>query len=270
MGEILADCTSGSEKSSRDKKADTSTQETHKGEQQADTPNSSQKDKGFFEWILENIGYKTDNVKAVNAEADKLLRESVENGKDLKDLSGAEKRRLHELYSDNKGFFEFNSMEASLEKEYNRLKEKQNIAQIKDPKDLTQEQREIIADDLGAIQNAWDYFFTDEKEVLQQWQENYKAKNEILPQTQKAIAFLDNIHKHKSISNVIESAYKGEMNKEAFEDYLGEVEKIATTAGFDEIGYNKKKVSYTSTKERMPIKSIRAFLITLPIFYRQI
>lgn len=219
--------------------------ETHKGEQQAaDTPNSSQKDKGFFEGILENIGYETDNVKAINAEADKLLRESVENGKDLKDLSGAEKRRLYELYSDNKGLFEFNSMEASLQKEYNRLKQNQNIAQIKDPKDLTQEQREIIADDLGAIQNAWDYFFTDEKEVLQQWQENYKAKNEILPQTQKAIAFLDNIHKHKSISNVIESAYKGEMNKEAFEDYLGEVEKIATTAGFDEIGYNKKGELY--------------------------
>ena len=201
-------------------------------------------DKGFFEGILEGIGYETDNVKAINAEADKLLRESVEQGKDLKDLSGAEKRRLYELYNDNKGFFEFNSMEASLEKEYNRLKEKQNIAQIKDPKDLTQEQREIIAQDLGAIQNTWNYFFVDEKDTLKEWQDNYKAQSEILPQTQKAIAFLDNIHKHKSISNIIESAYKGEMNKEAFEDYLNEVEKIATTAGFDEIGYNKKGELY--------------------------
>ena len=216
-----------------------------RGEVIADySPQDNADSKGFFEGILEGIGYETDNVKAINAEADKLLRESVEQGKDLKDLSGAEKRRLYELYNDNKGLFEFNSMEASLQKEYNKLKEKQNIAQIKDPKDLTQEQREIIAQDLGAIQNTWNYLFVDEKDTLKEWQDNYKAQSEILPQTQKAIAFLDNIHKHKSISNIIESAYKGEMNKEAFEDYLNEVEAIATTAGFDEIGYNKKGELY--------------------------
>ena len=216
-----------------------------RGEVIADySPQDNADSKGFFEGILEGIGYETDNVKAINAEADRLLRESVANGKELKDLSGTEKRRLYELYNDNKGFFDFDSMEASLQKEYNRLKEKQNIAQIKDPKDLTQEQREIIAQDLGAIQNTWNYLFVDEKDTLKEWQDNYKAQSEILPQTQKAIAFLDNIHKHKSISNIIESAYKGEMNKEAFEDYLNEVEAIATTAGFDEIGYNKKGELY--------------------------
>ena len=202
----------------------------------AETAKTSPTDKGFWEGILERgIGYETDNVKAFNTQADKLLRESVKQGKDLKDLSGIEKQRLYELYNDNKGFFDFDSMKASLEKEYNRLKERQKILQISDPKDLSQEQREIISQDEGFWNNAWDYFFTDEKEILKNYQEKTKAKEVILPETQKALEFLNNIHQAKDIKSALLGA-----DEKTIRDYKESVYTIATNFGFDGIGFDEK------------------------------
>ena len=130
------------------------------------------------------------------------------------------------------------SLKARLKKE----SEKQNILQVEHYKDLTPNQKKVVDDEVGAVENFFrDYVpFVDNREKnFKEWQQVERNKefvnSELLPK----------IEALKSETFRIADLLSSDTEKRAkAQGFLDDVAKIAQEFGFDDAGYDKDSNLY--------------------------
>ncbi|MGL2898300.1 DUF3519 domain-containing protein, partial [Helicobacter pylori] len=180
------------------------------------------------------VGYQTDNAKAREKQLTELKTQALDNKIEFKDLPSA----LKDDY--------YNKAETSI---LNPLKTKNEIAKEDYQKDLqrkailqkthqelTQSDKDLIANDSGFFNNALDDITgVNEVEKLQKYKEKEKAKD-ITKEIQKAYSAFSNIDKNKDFFSLFT-----DTDKEAQEKAKRDFETIAKNLyHFDGVIYNEK------------------------------
>ncbi|WRA10457.1 DUF3519 domain-containing protein [Helicobacter pylori] len=189
---------------------------------------------GLLDKLGSFVGYQTENAKEREKQLTDLKTQALDNKIDFKDLPNA----IKDDY--------YNKAETSL---LNPLKTKNEIAKEdyqkdlqrkeilkKTNKELTQSDKELIANDSGFFNNALDYLTgTSEVDKLKEYKEKEKAKD-ITKEIQKAYSAFSNIDKNKDFFSLFTSE-----DKQAQEKAKQDFETIAKNLyHFDSVIYNEK------------------------------
>ncbi len=181
------------------------------------------------------VGYQTDNAKEREKQLTEIKTQALDNKIDFKDLPSA----LKDDY--------YNKAETSI---LNPLKTKNEIAKEDYQKDLqrkailnktsqelTESDKELIANDSGFFNNALDAITgKSEVEKLKEYKEKEKAKD-ITKEIQKAYSAFSNIDKNKDFFSLLSSPDDKEAQEKAKQDF----ETIAKNLyHFDSVIYNEK------------------------------
>ncbi|GHQ95737.1 hypothetical protein VN0418_14880 [Helicobacter pylori] len=189
---------------------------------------------GLLDKLGEFVGYQTDNAKEREKQLTDLKTQALDNKLEFKDLPNA----IKDDY--------YNKAETSL---FNPLKTKNEIAKEDYQKDLqrkailqkksqelTQSDKELIANDSGFFNNALDAITgISEAQKLKEYKEKEKAKD-ITKEIQKAYSAFSNIDKNKDFFS-----FFTDTDKEAQEKAKKDFETIAINLyHFDGVIYNEK------------------------------
>ncbi|GAA9752176.1 hypothetical protein VN0196_01320 [Helicobacter pylori] len=199
-----------------------------------DTKAKELKQLGLLDKLGSFVGYQTENAKEREKQLTDLKTQALDNNVEFKDLPNA----LKDEY--------YNKAETSI---LNPFKTKNEIARLdyekdqqrkailkKTSKELTQSDKELISDDNGFFNNAFDSITgASEVEKLKAYKEKEKAKD-ITKEIQKAYSAFSNIDKNKDFFSLFTSP-----NKEAQEKAKQDFETIAKNLyHFDSVIYNEK------------------------------
>ncbi|WQV96679.1 DUF3519 domain-containing protein [Helicobacter pylori] len=186
------------------------------------------------------VGYQTDNAKEREKQLTEIKTQALDNKIEFKDLPNA----LKDDY--------YNKAETSI---LNPLKTKNEIAKEDYQKDLqrkailqktsqelTESDKELIANDSGFFNNALDAITgKSEVEKLKEFKEKEKAKD-ITKEIQKAYSAFSNIDKNKDFFSLFSSP-----DKEAQEKAKQDFETIAKNLyHFDSVIYNEKNEPFVT------------------------
>ncbi|MCQ2937680.1 DUF3519 domain-containing protein [Helicobacter pylori] len=189
---------------------------------------------GLLDKLGEFVGIQTDNAKEREKQLTEIKTQALDNKLEFKDLPSA----LKDDY--------YNKAETSI---LNPLKTKNEIAKedyqkdlqrkailTKTSQELTQSDKELIANDSGFFNRALDTITgTSEVEKLKEYKEKEKAKD-ITKEIQKAYSAFSNIDKNKDFFSLFTDA-----DKEAQEKAKQDFETIAKNLyHFDGVIYNEK------------------------------
>ncbi|MUT74745.1 hypothetical protein GOM66_07540, partial [Helicobacter pylori] len=191
------------------------------------------------------VGYQTDNAKEREKQLTEIKTQALDNKIDFKDLPSA----LKDEY--------YNKAETSI---LNPLKTKNEIAKEDYQKDLqrkeilkktsqelTESDKELIANDSGFFNNALDAITgASEVEKLKEFKEKEKAKD-ITKEIQKAYSAFSNIDKNKDFFSLFSSP-----DKEAQEKAKQDFETIAKNLyHFDSVIYNEKNEPFVTKGDKV-------------------
>ncbi|MGL2815455.1 DUF3519 domain-containing protein, partial [Helicobacter pylori] len=192
------------------------------------------KELGLLDKLGEFVGIQTDNAKQRESQLNEIKEVAIKNKTDFKDLPSA----LKDEY--------YNKAETSI---FNPLKTKNEIAKEDYQKDLqrkeilkktsqelTQSDKELIANDSGFFNNAIDAITSkSEVEKLKEYKEKEKAKD-ITKDLQKSWNLFNNLRKDKDAFSLFASE-----DLQLREKYQNEFKNIARNNGFDDVVYNEKQ-----------------------------
>ncbi|MDU9702955.1 DUF3519 domain-containing protein [Helicobacter pylori] len=192
------------------------------------------KELGLLDKLGEFVGIQTDNAKQREGQLNEIKEMATKSKTDFKDLPSV----LKDEY--------YNKAETSI---FNPLKTKNEIAKEDYQKDLqrkeilkktsqelTQSDKELIANDSGFFNNALDAIAgKSEVEKLKEYKEKEKAKD-ITKDLQKSWNLFNNLRKDKDAFSLFTSE-----DKELREKYQNEFKNIAKINGFDDVVYNEKQ-----------------------------
>ncbi len=200
---------------------------------------------GLLDKLGSFVGYQTDNAKEREKQLTDLKTQALDNKLEFKDLPSA----LKDEY--------YNKAETSI---LNPLKTKNEIAKEDYQKDLqrkailnktsqelTQSDKELIANDSGFFNNALDAITgASEVEKLKEFKEKEKAKD-ITKEIQKAYLAFSNIDKNKDFFSLFTSP-----DKEAQEKAKQDFETIAKNLyHFDRVIYNEKNEPFVTKGDKV-------------------
>ncbi len=200
---------------------------------------------GLLDKLGSFVGYQTDNAKEREKQLTDLKTQALDNKLEFKDLPSA----LKDEY--------YNKAETSI---LNPLKTKNEIAKEDYQKDLqrkailnktsqelTQSDKELIANDSGFFNNALDSITgASEVEKLKEFKEKEKAKD-ITKEIQKAYLAFSNIDKNKDFFSLFTSP-----DKEAQEKAKQDFETIAKNLyHFDRVIYNEKNEPFVTKGDKV-------------------
>ncbi|MGL2546468.1 DUF3519 domain-containing protein [Helicobacter pylori] len=200
---------------------------------------------GLLDKLGSFVGYQTDNAKEREKQLTDLKTQALDNKLDFKDLPSA----LKDEY--------YNKAETSI---LNPLKTKNEIAKQDYQKDLqrkailqktsqelTESDKELIANDSGFFNNALDAITgASEVEKLKEFKEKEKAKD-ITKEIQKAYSAFSNIDKNKDFFSLFSSP-----DKEAQEKAKQDFETIAKNLyHFDSVIYNEKNEPFVTKGDKV-------------------
>ncbi|WP_240447236.1 DUF3519 domain-containing protein [Helicobacter pylori] len=191
------------------------------------------KELGLLDKLGEFVGVQTDNAKQRNSQLNEIQEIAITNKTDFKDLPSV----LKDDY--------YNKAETSI---LNPLKTKNEIAKEdyqkdlqrkailqKTSKELTQSDKDLIANDSGFFNNALDVITAkSELEKLKEYKEKEKAKD-ITKDLQKSWNLFNNLRKDKDAFSLFASE-----DKDLREKYQNEFKSIVKNSGFDDVVYNEK------------------------------
>ncbi|MGL2473265.1 DUF3519 domain-containing protein [Helicobacter pylori] len=200
---------------------------------------------GLLDKLGSFVGYQTDNAKEREKQLTEIKTQALDNKLEFKDLPNA----LKDEY--------FNKAETSI---FNPLKTKNEIAKEDYQKDsqrkailqktsqeLTQSDKELIANDSGFFNHALDVITgASEVEKLKEFKEKEKAKD-ITKEIQKAYSAFSNIDKNKDFFSLFSSP-----DKEAQEKAKQDFETIAKNLyHFDSVIYNEKNEPFVTKGDKV-------------------
>ncbi len=200
---------------------------------------------GLLDKLGSFVGYQTDNAKEREKQLTDLKTQALDNKLEFKDLPSA----LKDEY--------YNKAETSI---LNPLKTKNEIAKEDYQKDLqrkailnktsqelTESDKELIANDSGFFNNALDAITgASEVEKLKEFKEKEKAKD-ITKEIQKAYSAFSNIDKNKDFFSLFTSP-----DKEAQEKAKRDFETIAKNLyHFDRVIYNEKNEPFVTKGDKV-------------------
>ncbi|WQV62909.1 DUF3519 domain-containing protein [Helicobacter pylori] len=200
---------------------------------------------GLLDKLGSFVGYQTDNAKEREKQLTEIKTQALDNKLEFKDLPSA----LKDEY--------YNKAETSF---LNPLKTKNEIAKQDYQKDLqrkeilnktsqelTQSDKELIANDSGFFNNALDAITgKSEVEKLKEFKEKEKAKD-ITKEIQKAYSAFSNIDKNKDFFSLFSSP-----DKEAQEKAKKDFETIAKNLyHFDSVIYNEKNEPFVTKGDKV-------------------
>ncbi|MGL2517776.1 DUF3519 domain-containing protein, partial [Helicobacter pylori] len=191
------------------------------------------KELGLLDKLGEFVGIQTDNAKQRESQLNEIKEMAAKSKTDFKDLPSA----LKDDY--------YNKAETSI---LNPLKTKNEIAKEdyqkdlqrkailqKTSKELTESDKDLIANDSGFFNNALDVITgKSEVEKLKEYKEKEKAKD-ITKDLQKSWNLFNNLRKDKDAFSLFASE-----DKDLREKYQNEFKSIVKNSGFDDVVYNEK------------------------------
>ncbi|KAA6230396.1 hypothetical protein FMM56_06140 [Campylobacter sp. LR264d] len=168
-------------------------------------------------------------------------QKSALNNVAYEDLEEATKDYLTKKYINERSFFNFDDRENNEEVgklQYEKIKILQN-AKNKDFKDLSDNEKELIAQERGPLNSlANSLFFEGDKTNFEEFKA-FDDSQEITKNLQKIKIRLDENHYYKSPSAAIKSLISGEIDTKAYDNYLNDLNDLALEVGFDNIGTDK-------------------------------
>ncbi|MUU45193.1 hypothetical protein F7195_03285, partial [Helicobacter pylori] len=180
------------------------------------------------------VGYQTENAKAREKQLTDLKTQALDNKIEFKDLPSALKDEYYNKAETNI----LNPLKTKNEiakEDYQKDLQRKSILQ-KTSQELTESDKELIANDSGFFNNALDTITgVSEVEKLQEFKEKEKAKD-ITKEIQKAYSAFSNIDKNKDFFSLFTDTDK-EVQEKAKQDF----ETIAKNLyHFDGVIYNEK------------------------------
>ncbi|WP_231622730.1 DUF3519 domain-containing protein [Helicobacter pylori] len=192
------------------------------------------KELGLLDKLGEFVGIQTDNAKQRESQLNEIKEVAIKSKTDFKDLPSA----LKDEYYNKAETSIFNPLKTKNEiakEDYQKDLQRKAILQ-KTSKELTESDKELIANDSGFFNNALD-FITDKNEVekLKEYKEKEKAKD-ITKDLQKSWNLFNNLRKDKDAFSLFASE-----DLQLREKYQNEFKNIARNSGFDDVVYNEKQ-----------------------------
>ena len=207
---------------------------------------------------ITGLGYSTDFQQKMNFELNSNINKKIQNGVKYEDLSNIEKTflrnetfkkaaddltSLHNIFdlSDKARAFKYfhKSSEEKAKIAFNERKQlNEAMMSNKSYDELSKDEKRLVDDFRGRVESIWDKTVGNNEEAFEELKQKYEASQIIAPQIQKQIAFLSNIHKHKSLSNQL--IFKDEEAKKDYEGVIADlVEKIGFEGAFIDENTNK-------------------------------
>ncbi|TQR53465.1 hypothetical protein [Campylobacter troglodytis] len=204
------------------------------------------------------LGYNTNFQQKMNFELNSNINKKIQSGIKYEDLSNTEKTflknetfkkaaddltSLHNIFdlSDKARAFKYfhKSSEEKAKIAFNERKQlNETMMSNKSYDELSKDEKRLVDDFRGRVESAWDNTLGNKEEAFEELKQKYEASQIIAPQIQKQIAFLSNIHKHKSLSNQL--IFKDEEAKKDYEGVIADlVEKIGFEGAFIDENTNK-------------------------------
>ncbi|MDU9790655.1 DUF3519 domain-containing protein [Helicobacter pylori] len=191
------------------------------------------KELGLLDKLGEFVGIQTDNAKQRDSQLNEIKEMATKNKTDFKDLPSA----LKDEYYNKAETSIFNPLKTKNEiaKEYYQKDLQRKEILNKTSQELTESDKELIANDSGFFNNALDAITgKSEVEKLKEYKEKEKAKD-ITKDLQKSWNLFNNLRKDKDAFSLFASE-----DKELREKYQNEFKNIAKINGFDDVVYNEK------------------------------
>lgn len=171
-------------------------------------------------------------------EYDKSINEKINQGKGYEDLSEGEKKYLRNNAYDrdliNKTRLEAkaNGQELNSTQVGFYLRQKELSLQNKENYELDNLEREIVKDNLGILNYTYNSLVKDDndKTNLEEYKENFKAKNEISDEVRESVNLLRQIHSSNNLLNLVKNS--NEENAESRQDYIKALNNVAQKEGF--------------------------------------
>ncbi|PDX19874.1 hypothetical protein BB415_05650, partial [Helicobacter pylori] len=180
------------------------------------------------------VGYQTNTAKAREKQIADLKTQALDNKIEFKDLPSV----LKDDYYNKAETSIFNPLKTKNEiakEDYQKDLQRKSILQ-KTSQELTQSDKDLIANDNGFFNNALDFIMgTSEQDKFKEYKEKEKAKD-ITKEIQRAYSAFSNIDKNKDFFSLFT-----DTDKEAQENAKKDFETIAKNLyHFDGVIYNEK------------------------------
>ncbi|QQW78794.1 DUF3519 domain-containing protein [Helicobacter pylori] len=189
---------------------------------------------GLLDKLGSFVGYQTQNAKEREKQLIDLKTQAIDNKLEFKDLPNAIK---DEYYNNARTSIldPLKTKNTIAKEDYQKDLQRKEI-QTKNSQELTQSDKDLIADDSGFFNRALDFITgTSEEDKLKEYKEKEKAKY-ITKEIQKAYSAFTNIDKNKDFFSLFSSE-----DKQAQEKARKDFETIAKNLyHFDSVFYNEK------------------------------
>ncbi|WQV97652.1 DUF3519 domain-containing protein [Helicobacter pylori] len=189
---------------------------------------------GLLDKLGSFVGYQTDNAKEREKQLTEIKTQALDNKLEFKDLPSALKDEYYNK-AQTSILKPLKTKNEIAKEDYQKDLQRKAILQ-KTSQELTESDKELIANDSGFFNNALDTITgTPEVEKLKEFKEKENAK-EITKEIQKAYSAFSNIDKNKDFFSLFSSP-----DKEAQEKAKQDFETIAKNLyHFDSVIYNEK------------------------------
>ncbi|MGN8502380.1 DUF3519 domain-containing protein, partial [Helicobacter pylori] len=192
------------------------------------------KELGLLDQLGSFVGYQTQNAKEREQQITNLRTQAIDNKIEFKDLPNAIKDDYYKK-AETSIFNPLKTKNEIAKEDYQKDLQRKAILNKKSD-ELTQSDKDLIANDSGFFNNALDFITgASESEKLKEYKEKEKAKD-VTKEIQKAYSAFSNIDKNKDFFSLFTSE-----DKEAQEKAKKDFETIAKNLyHFDGVIYNEK------------------------------